>query len=33
LLDQWKERISEFLGIPVKEIGTLSGSKKKLTGE
>jgi len=32
LLDQWKEKISEFLGIPSKEIGTLSGSKKKLTG-
>lgn len=32
LLDQWKERISEFLGIPPKEIGTLAGAKKKLTG-
>lgn len=33
LLDQWKERISSFLKIPIKEIGTLSGSKKKLTGK
>lgn len=32
LLDQWKERITTFLGIPAKEIGTLSGSKKKMTG-
>lgn len=32
LLDQWKERISSFLKIPIKEIGTLSGSKKKMTG-
>ncbi len=33
LLDQWKERISTFLKIPIKEIGTLSGSKKKMTGQ
>lgn len=33
LLDQWKERISSFLKIPLKEIGTLSGSKKKMTGK
>jgi hypothetical protein len=33
LLDQWKERISEFLGVPPKEIGTLSGTRKKLTGK
>jgi len=33
LLDQWKERISSFLKIPTKEIGTLSGSKKKMTGK
>ncbi|MCB0351692.1 MAG: DEAD/DEAH box helicase, partial [Bdellovibrionales bacterium] len=33
LLDQWKERISNFLNIPIKEIGTLSGSKKKMTGK
>lgn len=33
LLEQWKERISNFLKIPIKEIGTLSGSKKKMTGK
>ena len=33
LLDQWKERISTFLKIPIKEIGTFSGSKKKMTGK
>jgi superfamily II DNA or RNA helicase len=33
LMEQWKERISTFLGIPVKEIGNLSGSKKKTTGK
>lgn len=32
LMDQWKERISQFLEIPVKEVGTLGGAKKKLTG-
>lgn len=32
LLDQWKERISTFLKIPVKDIGTLSGTRKKMTG-
>ena len=33
LLEQWKERISTFLGIPIKEIGNLSGAKKKMTGK
>src|SRR5262249_5620183 len=33
LLDQWKERISNFLKIPIKEIGTLSGAKKKMMGK
>ena len=33
LLEQWKERISSFLKIPLKEIGTLSGAKKKMTGK
>ncbi|MEN9487182.1 MAG: hypothetical protein RIR56_870, partial [Bacteroidota bacterium] len=33
LLEQWKERISTFLEIPSKEIGALSGSKKKITGK
>jgi superfamily II DNA or RNA helicase len=32
LLDQWVERITQFLGIPKKEIGTFCGSKKKRTG-
>lgn len=32
LMDQWKKQITKFLGIPAKEIGTMSGSKKKLTG-
>lgn len=30
LLSQWKDRIIQFLGIPKKEIGQYSGSKKKL---
>lgn len=33
LLEQWRERISSFLKIPVKEIGSLSGSRKKMTGK
>ncbi|MBY0386315.1 DEAD/DEAH box helicase, partial [bacterium] len=33
LFEQWRERISTFLGIPVKEIGSLSGTKKKITGK
>jgi superfamily II DNA or RNA helicase len=32
LLDQWVERINQFLGIPKGEIGCFSGSKKKRTG-
>ncbi len=32
ILSQWKARITQFLGIPAKEIGVLSGTKKKLTG-
>jgi superfamily II DNA or RNA helicase len=32
LADQWAERINQFLGIPKKEIGIFSGSKKKRTG-
>jgi superfamily II DNA or RNA helicase len=32
LLDQWIERINQFLGIPKSEIGCFSGSKKKRTG-
>ena len=33
LMEQWRERISTFLGIPPKEIGNLSGTKKKMTGK
>jgi superfamily II DNA or RNA helicase len=32
LADQWMDRISQFLGIPKKEIGCYCGSKKKRTG-
>jgi superfamily II DNA or RNA helicase len=32
LADQWAERISQFFGIPKKEIGCYSGTKKKRTG-
>lgn len=32
LLDQWVDRLSEFLGIYSKEIGRLGGGRKKLTG-
>jgi superfamily II DNA or RNA helicase len=32
LLEQWQERIITFLGVPKKEIGRLSGAKKKMTG-
>lgn len=29
LLDQWRDRLALFLGIPIREIGTLRGEKKK----
>ena len=32
LADQWVERINQFLGIPKKDIGYFSGTKKKRTG-
>ncbi|MFA6245172.1 MAG: DEAD/DEAH box helicase family protein, partial [Candidatus Hydrogenedentales bacterium] len=32
LLEQWVERLSQFLGLLPKEIGRLGGGKKKLTG-
>jgi hypothetical protein len=32
LLDQWTDRINQFLGIPKSEIGCFSGNKKKRTG-
>lgn len=33
LLEQWKQQLSRFLSIPVKEIGVFSGTKKKPTGK
>jgi len=33
LLEQWKEQLSRFLGISIKEIGIFSGTKKKPTGK
>ncbi len=33
LLHQWREQLSRFLGIPIKEIGIFSGAKKKPTGK
>jgi hypothetical protein len=32
LLDQWVAQLSEFLGIPRKEIGVVGGGKRKATG-
>ncbi|GAG20804.1 unnamed protein product, partial [marine sediment metagenome] len=32
LLDQWVDRLSEFLGIAPKQIGRLGGGRRKLTG-
>jgi superfamily II DNA or RNA helicase/very-short-patch-repair endonuclease len=32
LLEQWVERLSQFLGLPAKQIGWLGGGRKKLTG-
>lgn len=33
LLDQWVERLSEFLGISPKSIGRAGGGRRKLTGQ
>jgi len=33
LLDQWRERLSIFLGIPEREIGQIGGGKKNITGK
>ena len=33
LMDQWVERLSTFLGLPIKEIGSIGGGKKKVTGK
>jgi superfamily II DNA or RNA helicase len=32
LMDQWRERLALFLGMPLEEIGEVSGGKKKVTG-
>lgn len=32
LIDQWKEKLEQFLDMPVKSIGQLGGGKKKRTG-
>jgi len=32
LLEQWVERLSQFLEIPTKEIGRLGGGRRRLTG-
>lgn len=33
LLEQWRDRIQEFLGLDKKEIGVLGGSSKRATGK
>ncbi len=33
LMDQWRERIHQFLAIPKKQIGTYGAGRKKLTGQ
>ena len=32
LMEQWVERLSQFLGVPQKSIGRLGGGRRKLTG-
>jgi superfamily II DNA or RNA helicase len=32
LMDQWRERLALFLGMPLEEVGQVSGGKKKITG-
>jgi len=32
LMDQWRERLALFLGMPLEDIGQVSGGKKKVTG-
>lgn len=33
LMEQWAERLSEFLDLPAKEIGRLGGGRRKLNGK
>ncbi|OAS13321.1 TOTE conflict system archaeo-eukaryotic primase domain-containing protein [Paenibacillus oryzisoli] len=33
LMDQWKERLSTFLNVNIKEIGVIGGGKEKRTGK
>ncbi|MFZ2658578.1 MAG: DEAD/DEAH box helicase family protein, partial [Victivallales bacterium] len=33
LVEQWRDRMNEFIGIDRKDIGTISGTKSKLTGK
>ena len=33
LVEQWVERLSEFLGIPSKAIGRIGGGRRRSTGE
>jgi superfamily II DNA or RNA helicase len=32
LMDQWAERINQFLGVPLKEVGRIGGGVRKRTG-
>ena len=32
LMDQWRDRLALFLGMPVEDIGQVSGGKKRVTG-
>ena len=32
LMDQWRERLSLFLGMPIENLGQIGGGKKKVTG-
>ncbi|GFP20194.1 hypothetical protein HKBW3S03_01695, partial [Candidatus Hakubella thermalkaliphila] len=32
LMDQWRERLALFLGLPIEKLGQVGGGKKKVTG-
>jgi superfamily II DNA or RNA helicase len=32
LMDQWRERLALFLGLPIEKLGQIGGGKKKVTG-